>query len=96
MEVLWIQTAPGLVQALANCGSCGRGAGDYHDPPPSSSVFEVLSGQGTLSLGLSLSSVRSCACSFCGRCQSRAGHWKKRGGVILDFLRKREQERKTK
>lgn len=25
MEVLWIQTGAGLVQALANCGGCGRG-----------------------------------------------------------------------
>lgn len=31
-------------------------------PPPPSSIFEVLSGQGTLSLGLSLSSVCSSVC----------------------------------
>lgn len=71
MKVLWIQTGPGLVQALANCGGCGRGTqgGLLPLPPSPSSVFEVLSGQGTLSLGLSLSSVRLSVCvrPFCGR-----------------------------
>ncbi len=61
MEVLWIQAGPGLVQALANCGGNGRGRGGYHAPAPPSSIFEVLSGQGTLSLELSLSSVCVCA-----------------------------------
>lgn len=55
MEVLRIQAGPGLVQAPANCGGNGRGRRGYHDPP--SSIFEVLSGRGTLSLGPSLSSV---------------------------------------
>lgn len=38
---------------------CG-GVGGIMAPP--SSIFEVLSGQATLSLGLSLSSVRLCVC----------------------------------
>lgn len=27
------ETGPGLVQASANCGCCGRGSGGYRDPP---------------------------------------------------------------
>ena len=45
---------PGSVEALANCGA--------PPPPPTSSVFEVLSGQGGLSLGRPYIPVHVRAC----------------------------------
>lgn len=68
------------------------GAGEGIMAPPSS-IFEVLSGQGTLSLGLSLSSVRLGVCVQFLWTLSVEG---KKEGVILKSLWKRGQEGKQR